>query len=65
MPTLKEAVQRIKQIGVENIRKVPTSNGRVDIQAKQGNGWVTILENVQASAADDIIRQASNRVMLG
>lgn len=65
MPSIKEAVERIKSVGPQNARKVPKTNGTVDIQILQGGTWVTVLESINAGSADDIIRQASNKVILG
>ena len=63
--TIKEAVEKIRKVGLENVRKVPDTNGTVQLQIKINQQWCTIMENVIASSADDIIRQASNRVILG
>ena len=63
--TIKEVVERIKKVGVENVRKTPAQGGMVQIQIKVGENWLTIMENVAPGSADDIIRQASSRVILG
>ena len=65
MPTIKEVVSKIKKAGVENVRKIPATNGMVEIQIRAGDSWYTIMEDVPAKSADDIIRQASNKVILG
>ena len=62
--TIKEVVERIKKVGVENTRIIPKGN-TVQIQVKVGNDWLMIMENVAPGSADDIIRQASSRVILG
>lgn len=65
MSMIKEAVAQMKQVGEENIRKVPTSEGKIDIQIQKGGHWLTVLKNLNPAIADDVIRQASNRVILG
>jgi|APFre7841882654_1041346.scaffolds.fasta_scaffold156373_2 hypothetical protein len=65
MATIREAVEKIKSVGVENTRITPTTPGKCKIEIKQNNAWVTILEDVNIKSADDIIRQASSRLLLG
>lgn len=63
--TIKETVDKIRQVGTTNVRKVPNSGGTMDIQVCESGNWRTILSGVLAGAADDIIRQATNKVLLG
>ena len=64
MRTIKEAVERIKQVGIENARVVREGD-KAKIEIKTPNGWVTVLPNVNPNAAEDIMRQATNKVILG
>ena len=64
--TIKEVVDEIKAVGINNVRKIPSKNGMINVQVlTHSSEWVTILENVSDRGADDVIRQATNRVILG
>lgn len=65
MKTIKEAVEVMKQVGESNTRKAPGAPGLIDIQINRGGQWVTLLADLNPAIADDVIRQASNRVLLG
>jgi hypothetical protein len=70
MLNLSEAVQRIKIAGSSNVRVVPMSGqspltGLQRIEIRESGKWIGIVEGLQKKAAEDIIRQATNRVILG
>jgi hypothetical protein len=62
--TIKETAEKIRTVGPQNVRKVVSTNGLIDIQINEGGSWKT-LTTVNAAAADDIIRQATNKILLG
>jgi hypothetical protein len=62
-----EAVQKIKQAGAGNTRITPMPDGSdaVRIEVNLGQGWATIISGIKRGMAEDILRQATNRVLLG
>ena len=65
MATIKETIEQIKKVGIDDVRVVPSTPGRSNIQIYKDGNWKTILENVNTMAVDDILRQATNKVILG
>lgn len=61
---LTEAVQRIRSAQSHRVSSMPNSN-KVKIEVSTGDGWVTIMKDITRGMAEDIIRQASNKVILG
>ena len=62
---MQNAIQQIKQAGPENTKITPTENNLVKIQIKTPTGWVTIANNLKQNLAEDMIRQSTNRLLLG
>jgi len=67
---LNETIQKIKKAGVNNVRAVPmagqnVNTGQYMIEIKEGNAWVPIVEGIPRVTADNIIQQATNRVICG
>lgn len=63
---LKEAIQKIRDAGLENTRISVQPNGKAKIEIKKGNNWVTVMKDIQnMRIAEDIMRQASSRLLLG
>lgn len=71
MPSLNlnEAIEAIKKAGVRNARCVPMEGQAIDgnyqIEVRENGSWAVIVTNVKQRMAEDIISQASNRVILG
>lgn len=70
MLNLTEAIQKIKTVGAKNVRVVPMANqpaitGMHVIEVKDGGSWVGIVSGLSKTAAEDIVRQATNRVICG
>jgi hypothetical protein len=66
MKTIREAVEVMKQVGPTNIRKAASRTaGAVDIQVCRDGQWVTLLSGLNQSIADDVVRQATDRMLLG
>jgi negative regulator of sigma E activity len=70
MLNLNEATQRIKKAGANNVRAVPmpgadVHTGAYRIEINEGNAWITIVESLPRSTAQDLIAQATNRVICG
>jgi len=63
MASLKETVERIRKASQNRI--VPDNGGKVKIEILTEAGWITAVPNVTRNIAEDIIRQATNRVILG
>lgn len=67
---INEAVQRIKKVGVKNVRVVPMdgqsiTGGLHKIEIKDNGIWTTVLEGIQKKIAEDLVSQAVNKVILG
>lgn len=63
---LAEIVERIKKAGINNTRiSQDQSTGKARIEILTNSGWVTIRKDLTQSMAEDIVRQASSRVILG
>lgn len=67
---LNEAIQRIKAAGTNNVRVVPMTgqhciNGQFQIEVKENSGWVPIATGLYKSVAEDIIKQATSKLILG
>ena len=66
---LNEAVNAIKRVGATNARVVPMPGQRHDgqqqIEIREGNEWIVVASGLSTRMANDIIQQATNRVILG
>jgi hypothetical protein len=64
MSQFRNAVQQIRESEGSRIVNLPNS-GKVKIEVLRGGEWVTVLRELERPIAEDVIRQASNRVILG
>ena len=67
---INEVVQTIKQKGVMNSRVVPMPgqnpvDGLYQIEILEGANWNPIVTGIKKSMGEDILKTASNRVILG
>lgn len=67
---ISEAIVRIRRAGANNVRTVPMGGqdvrtGNYCIEVREGGAWVAIVEGLPKTAAEDIVTQATNRVILG
>lgn len=65
-----EAIQKIKKVGSQSVRTVPMPGQSVDggdyqIEIQVNGQWESVVAGVKKPMAEDIIRQATNRVLLG
>jgi hypothetical protein len=65
-----EAISRIKAVGANRVRAVPmpgqSIGGLYQIEVSEAAGtWVAIVEGLAQATANDLIRQATNRVICG
>lgn len=70
MINLNETINTIKKIGANNTRIVPMENqnpldGNVRIEVRLDGNWSPVVSGIKKSTAEDIIKQATNRVILG
>lgn len=66
MANYKDAVNRIREAGSGNTRISPIPNSRkVKVEIKVNNSWVTVLRDLDQTIAEDVLRQATNKVLLG
>jgi hypothetical protein len=61
---MNEAVTKIKQIGTANTRIIESS-GACSIEVYQDGKWDPLVVGVTKRIAEDIVSQATNRVILG
>jgi hypothetical protein len=67
---INEAILKIKQVGRGNTRIVPmtgesTLDGKQQIEICESGNWRPVVAGVTRKMAEDIIGQASNKVILG
>lgn len=66
---INEAVESIKRVGGTNARIVPMPgqdvNGKQQIEIHEGATWRPVVSGVSRKMAEDIIAQATNKVILG
>ena len=65
-----EAIQRIKVAGVGRVRTVPmpgedVNSDNYQIEINEGGNWTSVVTGVSKRIAEDMISQATNRVILG
>lgn len=65
MVNLNEAVQKIKSVGSLNARVVSSADGKAEIEVREGGNWTTLVSGITRKIAEDIMSQATNRVILG
>lgn len=70
MININEALLRIKQAGATNVRAVPADGqnihtGLYQIEIREAGNWIAIATGMPRSTAEDLIRQATNKVILG
>lgn len=70
MLNLTEATQKIKIAGAKNVRVIPMPNqsavnGLHMIEIKEGVAWTGIIAGLSKTAAEDLVRQATNRIICG
>ena len=66
MSQFTDTIQQIREAGTNNARitnMAGTQNVKIEIN-KNGQ-WVTIMRDLKQSIAEDILRQANNRLILG
>lgn len=68
--SLNTVLQLIKEAGPTKTRVVPMEgqsvlNGRFRIQITDGTNWSDVLSDVPRSTAEDLVKQATNRIILG
>ena len=67
---LNEAIQKIKTVGPANVRVIPMPGqnimtGNYQIEVQDGGNWSSIVVGIKKSMAEDLVNQATNRVILG
>ena len=66
MTNLKEAINKIREVGMTSTRITPiTNSNKVKIEININGSWVTLLSGITHSMAEDAIRQANGRLILG
>ena len=58
-------VAKIKQYGPNNAQVIADSNNKYKIIINTPQGAVTLKDNLDKNIAEDIIRQATSKVLLG
>jgi len=67
---LSEALAVMRKAGPNSIRAVPmvgqnVNTGLYKVEIRQGLSWQCILEGIPKSTAENLINQATSRVILG
>lgn len=65
MSMLQEALTKIRTAGVDKARITPVPNSkRSKVEVNENGNWVFVLE-LDTIIAEDILKQATNRVICG
>jgi len=67
---LNEAIVRIRAAGATNVRTVPmdgqhVTEGKYRVEICENGTWSPIIVGIAKSTADDLVTQATSRVILG
>ncbi len=67
---INEAIQKIKAVGTSNTRIVPMVGqsavaGRQQIEICENGVWRAVVSGITQKMAEDIVTQATNKVILG
>ena len=67
---INEAVTQIKKVGSHNVRILPMpgqdiNTGTHQIEIYEQNTWKVLLSGVPRTTAEDLVKQATNRMILG
>lgn len=66
---INEAIQKIKAVGPNSVRIMPMAGQPIDgdhqVEINATGSWVPVVTGIKRSMAEDIVRQATNRVLLG
>ena len=65
MTSLNEAVNKIKSAGISNTRITTVSGNNYQIEVFKDGKWEVVVNSVTRPMAEDIVRQATNKVILG
>jgi hypothetical protein len=65
MLNMNEAVQKIKSVGSTNARIISSPDGKAQIEVREGGAWNPLVSGITRKIAEDIMSQATNRVILG
>lgn len=70
MVSMNEAIQSIKAAGERKVRVVPmpdqsVQSGLYQIEILAEGAWAPLVNNLPHSTANDLVRNALNRVILG
>lgn len=65
-----EAIEKIKKAGAANVRTVPmpgqnVNAGDYQIEINESGTWIPVATGISKKIAEDIVSQATNRVILG
>lgn len=66
---INEALQKIRKVGASNVRVLPMEgqsfNGLHRIEIRDQGAWAMVIEGVEKCMAENLVRQAVNKVILG
>ena len=66
MPNLSKIIETIKKAGPNNTRITPIpGTDKFMIEINLGSGWASVMKGLKQQMAEDIVRQASSRIILG
>ena len=63
--SLTTTINKIKQYGPDKAQVISDTNNKLKIIIDTPQGIVTLLRNLDKNIAEDIIRQAKDRLILG
>ena len=65
-----QIINQLKAAGIKNIRIIPMEgqsvlDGNQRIEILKDGQWVAVVSNISKKIAEDMVKQAGNRVILG
>jgi hypothetical protein len=65
MESLKEVISRIQHAGTDKVRTIPSGPTKVFIEIFEDGKWTRVLKELDRSIAEDVIKQATSKLILG
>jgi len=64
--SLKETIERVKSVGIDKARIVPADkSGKFVLEIEENKQWVKVTKPMSRTMTEDVLRQATNKVILG
>jgi len=62
--SVREMIERVKSVGIDKARIVP-AEGKFVLEIEENNKWIRLTKPMSRTMTEDVLRQATNKVILG